>query len=155
MARSKSWLYSVQFQTRCGAPSATHACAAAGKTQCINHFLVNSSWYLVDLPGYGYAKRSKTLRAEWSDFTQQYFLQRDTLANVLLLVDASVPVQALDLEVANWLGNAQARPLSRAPLPCPHLRALTQLAAARRCPSRWYSPRWTSGRRACRRRATT
>ena len=96
-----------------GASSATRARAAAGKTQCINHFLVNSSWYLVDLPGYGYAKRSKTLRAEWSDFTQQYFLQRDTLANVLLLVDASVPVQALDLEVANWLGNAQARP----PLP--------------------------------------
>ena len=93
----------MQTQTRCG---------AAGKTQCINHFLINSGWYLVDLPGYGYAKRSKTLRAEWSDFTQQYFLQRDTLANVLLLVDASVPVQALDLEVANWLGNAQARPFS-------------------------------------------
>ncbi|KAK9846476.1 hypothetical protein WJX81_004920 [Elliptochloris bilobata] len=78
-----------------------------GKTQCINHFLINSSWYLVDLPGYGYAKKSKSLRAQWSDFTQEYFMQRDSLANVLLLLDASVPVQALDLEVANWLGNAQ------------------------------------------------
>ena len=72
---------------------------------------MNNSWYLVDLPGYGYAKRSKALRAEWSGFTQQYFLRRETLANVLLLVDASVPVQALDMEVANWLGNAQARHL--------------------------------------------
>jgi GTP-binding protein len=86
----------------------------AGKTQCINHFLINGAWYLVDLPGYGYARRSKALRAEWSGFTQQYFLERATLANVLLLVDASVPVQALDLEVADWLGNAQV-PFSLGP----------------------------------------
>ncbi|CAL8464270.1 g3805 [Coccomyxa elongata] len=78
-----------------------------GKTTCINHFLINDNWYLVDLPGYGYAQRSKTSRLEWSEFTKEYFLKRETLANVLLLVDASVPVQQADLECASWLADAQ------------------------------------------------
>ena len=77
-----------------------------GKTVTINHFLVNRAWYLVDLPGYGYAKRSKAQRMEFFGFTQQYFLERETLANVLLLVDSSVPPQASDLEMVNWLGDA-------------------------------------------------
>ncbi|KAK9904966.1 hypothetical protein WJX75_006599 [Coccomyxa subellipsoidea] len=78
-----------------------------GKTIYINHFLINDSWYLVDLPGYGYAQRSKASRLEWSGFTKEYFLKRETLANVLLLVDASVPVQQPDLECASWLADAQ------------------------------------------------
>lgn len=78
-----------------------------GKTTCINHFLINDNWHLVDLPGYGYAKRSKTSRVEWRIFTQRYFLERPTLAAVLLLVDASIPPQPADLDAADWLGNAR------------------------------------------------
>ncbi|CAL5220484.1 g2511 [Coccomyxa viridis] len=78
-----------------------------GKTICINHFLINDSWYLVDLPGYGYAQRSKASRLEWSAFTKEYFLKRETLANVLLLVDSSIPVQEADVECASWLADAQ------------------------------------------------
>ncbi|BAT73726.1 hypothetical protein LR48_Vigan01g059600 [Vigna angularis] len=75
-----------------------------GKTQLINHFLVNKSWYLVDLPGYGFAKASETAKTDWSSFTKGYFLNRNTLVAVLLLIDASVPPQKIDLDCANWLG---------------------------------------------------
>ncbi|KAK9792467.1 hypothetical protein WJX73_008261 [Symbiochloris irregularis] len=78
-----------------------------GKTQCIIHFLINNSWYLVDLPGYGYAARAKTKRLQWNAFTKDYFINRETLALVLLLVDASVPVQDLDLQCASWLADSQ------------------------------------------------
>ncbi|KAL5218787.1 hypothetical protein ABZP36_019471 [Zizania latifolia] len=57
-----------------------------GKTQTINHFLVNKSWYLVDLPGYGFAAASQSARMDWSSFTKGYFLNRDTLVGVLLLI---------------------------------------------------------------------
>ncbi|RRT68436.1 hypothetical protein B296_00012039 [Ensete ventricosum] len=86
---------------------------SAGKTQLINHFLVNKSWYIVDLPGYGYAfpslyimfaNASQSARTDWSSFTKGYFLNRDTLVAVLLLVDASIPPQQIDLDCANWLG---------------------------------------------------
>ncbi|KAK8673618.1 hypothetical protein V6N13_111941 [Hibiscus sabdariffa] len=75
-----------------------------GKTQLINHFLVNKSWYIVDLPGYGFAKASDTARTDWSSFTKGYFLNRGSLVAVLLLIDASVPPQKIDLDCANWLG---------------------------------------------------
>ncbi|CAL4929928.1 unnamed protein product [Urochloa decumbens] len=75
-----------------------------GKTQTINHFLVNKSWYLVDLPGYGFAAASQSARMDWSSFTKGYFLNRDTLVGVLLLIDASIPPQKIDLDCANWLG---------------------------------------------------
>ncbi|KAF7828602.1 GTP-binding protein [Senna tora] len=75
-----------------------------GKTQLINHFLVNKSWYIVDLPGYGFAKAPETARMDWSSFTKGYFMNRDTLVAVLLLIDASVPPQKIDLDCANWLG---------------------------------------------------
>ncbi|GLU20155.1 hypothetical protein SLE2022_363670 [Rubroshorea leprosula] len=75
-----------------------------GKTQLINHFLVNKSWYMVDLPGYGFAKASDAARMDWSSFTKGYFLNRETLVSVLLLIDASVPPQKSDLDCANWLG---------------------------------------------------
>ncbi|KAL0042512.1 hypothetical protein WJX79_001978 [Trebouxia sp. C0005] len=78
-----------------------------GKTKCINHFIINNSWFLVDLPGYGYAKRSKDLRLEWNDFTKDYLLNRETLANVLLLIDASIPPTQVDLECADWLAGSQ------------------------------------------------
>ncbi|KAJ8645670.1 hypothetical protein MRB53_007418 [Persea americana] len=75
-----------------------------GKTQLINHFLINKSWYLVDLPGYGFAVASEAARTDWTSFTKGYFLNRETLVAVLLLVDASIPPQKIDLDCANWLG---------------------------------------------------
>ncbi|GMH06989.1 hypothetical protein Nepgr_008829 [Nepenthes gracilis] len=78
-----------------------------GKTQCINHFLVNDSWYLVDLPGYGYAAAPLELRMNWDRFTKEYFLNRSTLVSVFLLVDASLPAKKSDLEYASWLGQNQ------------------------------------------------
>ncbi|OVA08622.1 GTP binding domain [Macleaya cordata] len=75
-----------------------------GKTQLINHFLVNKNWYIVDLPGYGFANAPESTRMDWSSFTKGYFLNRETLVAVLLLVDASIPPRKIDLDCANWLG---------------------------------------------------
>lgn len=78
-----------------------------GKTQCINHFRVNNNWYLVDLPGYGYAAAPQELRTDWDKFTKDYFLKRSTLVSVFLLIDASIPAKKIDLEYASWLGQNQ------------------------------------------------
>nr|GMC46659.1 GTP-binding protein At2g22870 [Ipomoea batatas] len=78
-----------------------------GKTQCINHFRINGSWYLVDLPGYGYASAPQELRTDWDKFTKDYFLNRSTLVSVFLLIDASIPAKQIDLEYASWLGQNQ------------------------------------------------
>ncbi|KAJ4819391.1 P-loop containing nucleoside triphosphate hydrolases superfamily protein [Rhynchospora pubera] len=75
-----------------------------GKTQLINHFLINKSWYLVDLPGYGFAHAPRSAKTDWSAFTKGYFLNRDSLVSALLLIDSSVPPQQIDLDCANWLG---------------------------------------------------
>ncbi|GMJ15886.1 hypothetical protein like AT5G11480 [Hibiscus trionum] len=78
-----------------------------GKTQCINHFRINDSWYLVDLPGYGYASAPQELRTDWGKFTRDYFINRSTLVSVFLLIDASIPAKKIDLEYASWLGQNQ------------------------------------------------
>ncbi|KAM7493241.1 hypothetical protein LguiB_027850 [Lonicera macranthoides] len=78
-----------------------------GKTQCINHFRINDSWFLVDLPGYGYASAPRDLRTDWDKFTKDYFLNRPTLVSVFLLIDASIPTKPIDLEYARWLGQNQ------------------------------------------------
>ena len=78
-----------------------------GKTQTINHFLINDAWYLVDLPGYGYAKAARGARVSWIGFTQQYFVERSKLVAVLLLVDATIPPQPADVACAEWLGDAE------------------------------------------------
>lgn len=75
-----------------------------GKTQLINYFLINDSWYLTDLPGYGYAKRSKKTRAKWESRTENYFLRREQMVCAFVLVDANVPPQPIDVEFINWLG---------------------------------------------------
>ncbi|KAH8954685.1 hypothetical protein BDL97_08G093000 [Sphagnum fallax] len=75
-----------------------------GKTQLINHFLINKKWYLVDLPGYGFAKAPTAIRTDWNEFTKDYFLNRKTLVTVLLLVDACIPPQQIDLDCVDWLG---------------------------------------------------
>ncbi|EFJ19873.1 hypothetical protein SELMODRAFT_110012 [Selaginella moellendorffii] len=74
-----------------------------GKTQLINHFLVNKRWYLVDLPGYGFASAPKTLCVKWNEFTKDYFLKRKTLVMVVQLIDSSIPVQQIDIDCATWL----------------------------------------------------
>ncbi|XP_027079770.1 GTP-binding protein At2g22870 [Coffea arabica] len=78
-----------------------------GKTQCINHFKINNNWYLVDLPGYGYAAAPQELRTDWDKFTKDYFLNRPNLVSVFLLIDASIPAKTIDLEYASWLGRNQ------------------------------------------------
>ena len=75
-----------------------------GKTQLINHFLVNKEWFLVDLPGYGYAKVSKTARASFEKFISDYLLNRDQLVTVFVLLDCRLEPQKIDLEFMNWCG---------------------------------------------------
>ena len=77
-----------------------------GKTQLINHFLVNKEWYLVDLPGYGYASASKKDRVMWEKMIRKYLLTRENLVNVYVLVDLRIPPQKLDLEFMEWLGTS-------------------------------------------------
>lgn len=73
-----------------------------GKTQLINHFLINGDWYIVDLPGYGYAKASKTSRAKWEKFIADYLTKREQLVNVFVLLDCRLEPQKIDLEFMNW-----------------------------------------------------
>ncbi len=75
-----------------------------GKTQLINHFLVNSQWYLVDLPGYGYARVSRTNRYAWGKMIKNYMLKRENLMNVYVLVDSRLEPQKIDIEFMNFLG---------------------------------------------------
>ncbi len=75
-----------------------------GKTQLINHFIINDIWYLVDLPGYGYAKVSKNLRQKFQSFIQDYFLKRQQLVCTFVLVDSRHEPQKIDLEFMEFLG---------------------------------------------------
>ncbi|RZA03357.1 MAG: YihA family ribosome biogenesis GTP-binding protein [Sphingobacteriaceae bacterium] len=75
-----------------------------GKTQLINHFLVNDNWYIVDLPGYGYARVSKSKKADWNKFIQTYLDKRESLQCVMVLIDSRLEPQKIDLEFCNWLG---------------------------------------------------
>ncbi|MFN4122593.1 MAG: ribosome biogenesis GTP-binding protein YihA/YsxC [Flavobacteriales bacterium] len=75
-----------------------------GKTQLINHFLVNEEWYLVDLPGYGYAKVSKSQRSDFSKLITNYIATRTNLINLFVLIDVRLPLQSNDLNFINWLG---------------------------------------------------
>jgi GTP-binding protein len=75
-----------------------------GKTQLINHFKINNNWFLVDLPGYGYAKVSKTLRQGFQEFIKDYFLQREQLICTFVLVDSRLEPQKIDLEFMEFLG---------------------------------------------------
>jgi GTP-binding protein len=78
--------------------------ATPGKTLLINHFIINKEWYLVDLPGYGYAKRSKKEVAKLDQMIRGYILGREQLVNVFVLVDIRLEPQPIDLEFINWLG---------------------------------------------------
>ena len=78
--------------------------ATPGKTLLINHFIINKEWYLVDLPGYGFAKRSKKEIARLDQMIRGYILGREQLVNTFVLVDVRLEPQAIDLEFLNWLG---------------------------------------------------
>jgi len=75
-----------------------------GKTQLINHFMVNESWYLTDLPGYGYAKVSKVQRKDFEKLITNYILNRRNLVNLFVLVDVRHKPQAIDLDFMQWCG---------------------------------------------------
>lgn len=75
-----------------------------GKTKLINHFLINDNWYLVDLPGYGYAKVSKSDRESFMKMIYDYFEQRENMVNAFVLVDSRHEPQKSDLEFMYWLG---------------------------------------------------
>ena len=80
--------------------------ATPGKTLLINHFIINGDWYLVDLPGYGFAKRSKKEVNKLEQMISGYILQREQLMNVFLLVDVRLEPQKIDLEFIQWLGES-------------------------------------------------
>ena len=77
-----------------------------GKTLLINHFIINREWYLVDLPGYGFAKRSKSEVQRLDQMIRGYILQREQLVNVFVLVDIRLEPQKIDLEFMQWLGES-------------------------------------------------
>jgi len=90
-----------------GRKKLAHVSNTPGKTQTINHFLIDDAWYLVDLPGYGYAKISKSSRKKWLGFIRTYLEKRPNLMCVCLLIDSRIPPQRKDLDFANWLGEGQ------------------------------------------------
>lgn len=88
----------------CGNNSLAKTSGTPGKTQLINHFLINESWYIVDLPGYGFAKISKEIRAKWEKMITNYLLNRTNLLNTFILIDSRIQPQSIDLEFIHWLG---------------------------------------------------
>jgi len=78
--------------------------ATPGKTMLINHFIVNDNWYLVDLPGYGYARRGKAGQEGIRTLIEDYILEREQMTNLFLLIDSRLEPQKIDLEFMEWLG---------------------------------------------------
>ncbi len=75
-----------------------------GKTLLINHFIIDKKWYLVDLPGYGYAQRSQKVQGQISGIIQRYVMQREQLTSLFVLIDSRLKPQKIDLEFITWLG---------------------------------------------------
>lgn len=88
----------------CGIKKLAKVSATPGKTQTINHFLINEKWYLVDLPGLGYAKVSKSSRKKWEGFIYTYLKSRKSLECVFVLIDSRLKPQKIDAEFMQWLG---------------------------------------------------
>ncbi len=87
-----------------GKKSLAMTSATPGKTMLINHFLINDAWYLVDLPGYGYAQRGKDSRKQLKNIIESYILNRETMVNLFLLIDSRHKPQKIDKEFMQWLG---------------------------------------------------
>lgn len=75
-----------------------------GKTQLINHFLINDEWYLVDLPGYGWAKVAKSEKEKWGAMIHDYLKERESLVSLFVLIDSRLDPQPIDVDFINWLG---------------------------------------------------
>lgn len=90
----------------CGNKRLAKTSATPGKTLLINHFIINREWYLVDLPGYGFAKRSKSEIKRLEQMINGYILQREQMVCVFVLVDIRLEAQKIDLEFINWLGES-------------------------------------------------
>ncbi len=90
---------------------AAYVSKTPGKTQLIQFFLINRAFYLVDLPGYGYARTPKTTRKSWGAMIENYLLKRETLAGVSLLIDIRHPGSPLDLRMTDWLNQHRLRTL--------------------------------------------
>lgn len=80
--------------------------ATPGKTLLINHFIINNEWYLVDIPGYGFAKRSKTVQKKLDQMITSYILQREQLVNTFVLIDIRHDPMKIDTDFINWLGES-------------------------------------------------
>jgi GTP-binding protein len=78
-----------------------------GKTITVNHFLINKNWYLVDLPGYGFAKRSKTEREKWDKLMRNYMMKRENLVYTFILIDSRLEPQKIDLDFIEWMAESQ------------------------------------------------
>jgi len=91
----------------CGREGLAKISSAPGKTKLINHFIINNEWYIVDLPGYGYAKISQAERKKWEKMIEDYLRKRESLVNIFVLIDSRHEPQAIDLEFVNKLGNWQ------------------------------------------------
>ncbi|GAB6867221.1 ribosome biogenesis GTP-binding protein YihA/YsxC [Bacteroides acidifaciens] len=78
--------------------------ATPGKTMLINHFLINKNWYLVDLPGYGYARRGQKGKDQIRTIIEDYILEREQMTNLFILIDSRLEPQKIDLEFIEWLG---------------------------------------------------
>src|SRR5690606_35987294 len=76
-----------------------------GKTQVINHFIINGAWYLVDLPGYGFAKTSMATRDKWEQMIREYLVHRTNLLTTFVLIDSRIKPQTIDLEFMRWMGS--------------------------------------------------
>lgn len=88
----------------CQKKELAHTSGKPGKTQLLNYYLIENQWYLVDLPGYGYAKISKKKRKEWERMIHGYLSKKETLQCSFVLIDANIPPQESDLEFINWFG---------------------------------------------------
>lgn len=85
-------------------PKLAMTSATPGKTMLINHFIINKAWYLVDLPGYGYAQRGKKAKDKLTQMIESYILGREQMTNLFLLIDIRHDPLAIDLEFIEWLG---------------------------------------------------
>ena len=85
-------------------PKLAMTSATPGKTMLINHFIINKSWYLVDLPGYGYAQRGKKAKDKLTQIIESYILKREQMTNLFLLIDIRHEPLTIDLEFIEWLG---------------------------------------------------
>ena len=78
-----------------------------GKTQLINHFEIDSRWYMVDLPGYGFAKANKKVKADWNKMIRNYLTERENLVSVFVLIDSRLAPQPIDIEFITWCGQLE------------------------------------------------